>query len=561
MLAGSGGVARIVTISLLLQLFALASPILTGMVVDRVVPRGDTRLLDLVVIGLASLVVFQTLAGIVRAHLLLQMRTNLDLRLVLGFLDHLVSLPYAFFQRRSGGDLLMRVSSNQVIREVLSSQALSALIDGGLVLLYLVLIVTADVVMAAVVVGAGVLQILVLVVARPRILEQEARGLEARTRAQSQLVQLLSGIATLKLAGAERDAVRGYSQELAGSLDADLAMGRANALVEALLAGLRTSAPMFLLALGAHRVLAGEMTLGTMLAVNALAGAFLGPFGNLVTSVLALQRVRTHLERIEDVTSVAPEQGDDVAEAPRLAGELALERVSFRYAEGGPRVLDDVSLTIPAGASVAIVGPSGSGKTTLAALLLGLYPPSEGRVLVDGRDLRTLDLTGVRPQLGTVPQSPFFFDGSIRSNIALGEPDAPLDRVVAAARAACIHDDIAAMPMGYETLVADRGQSLSGGQRQRLALARALLRRPAALVLDEATSALDTETEARVVGELRRLRMTRVAIAHRLSTVLDADLIVVLVDGRIVETGRHEQLVRRGGRYAALVAAQLEGRR
>jgi ATP-binding cassette, subfamily B, bacterial len=220
-----------------------------------------------------------------------------------------------------------------------------------------------------------------------------------------------------------------------------------------------------------------------------------------------------------------------------------------------------VSLVIPAGTSVAVVGASGSGQSTLAALLLGLYAPSAGRVVVDERDLAGLDLRGVRPQLGTVPQSPYFFDGSVRSNIALADPDAPLERIIAAAKAACIHEDITRMPMGYETLVADRGQSLSGGQRQRLALARALLNQPAALVLDEATSALDTETEARVTAQLRRQRMTRVSIAHRLSTVIDADLIVVMAEGRIVETGRHEDLLRRGGRYKALVAAQLGGGR
>jgi len=279
-----------------------------------------------------------------------------------------------------------------------------------------------------------------------------------------------------------------------------------------------------------------------------------------VGSLLSLQRVRVHLERLEDVLGVEPEQARGSSAAPaRLRGRLELDRVSFRYAEGAPLVVRDVSLVIEAGQSVAIVGASGSGKSTLASLLLGLHRPQEGRILVDDRDLAELELHGVRAQLGTVPQAPYFFDASVRENIALGVPDAPLDAVVAAARAACIHEHIVSMPMGYEALLADRGQSLSGGQRQRLALARALVARPAVLLLDEATSALDTETEARVHDNLRRLRMTRVSIAHRLSTVVDADVIVVMDGGRIVETGTHRELLARGGRYQALVRAQLGG--
>jgi ATP-binding cassette, subfamily B, bacterial len=314
------------------------------------------------------------------------------------------------------------------------------------------------------------------------------------------------------------------------------------------------------LSYGALRVLEGQMSLGVMLAVNALAGALLTPMSSLVQSMLSLQRVRGYLERLQDVLEVEPEQDAASKQAPpRLRGQIELDNVSFRYSDGGPMVVRDASLAIEPGQSVAIVGASGSGKSTLASLLLGLHRPTEGRILFDRRDLAELDLGAVRSQLGTVPQAPYFFDASVRENVSLAAPGAPLERVVAAAKAACIHDDIAAMPMGYEALMADRGQSMSGGQLQRLALARALVARPAVLLLDEATSALDTETEARVVQNLRGLRMTRIFIAHRLSTVIDADLIVVMDQGRVVETGTHAALLARGGRYAALVRAQLGG--
>jgi ABC-type bacteriocin/lantibiotic exporter with double-glycine peptidase domain len=273
---------------------------------------------------------------------------------------------------------------------------------------------------------------------------------------------------------------------------------------------------------------------------------------------MQLQVVRTYTERIDDVCRARPEQDPDVVlDAPVLAGRVSLHNVSLRYGDG-PLVVNDVTLDIAPGTSVALVGATGSGKTSLLNLIAGIVAPTGGTVKFDGRSLAELDLRAVRQQIGIVPQHPYIFGATLRENIALTAPHASAERILHAAAVAALDGDIAQLPMGLDTPVSDGGASLSGGQRQRIALARAVLREPSVLLLDEATSALDTATEARVTANLARLRATRVIVAHRLSTVAGADRIVVMDSGRIVETGTHASLLAQGGTYYHLVAAASE---
>src|SRR5436305_3277123 len=555
----SGVLQRVLVTSAMLQLFALAMPILIGVLVDRVIPQGDVQLLTVLGAGLAVIVGFSFLSWLLRSYLILYMPTHPDTRMTLEFLDHLFDLPYAFFQQRSAGDLIMRLSSNSTVREILTSGALSGVLDGLLVTVYLVLLFVASPTMGVLVLILGALRVGLFLFTRKRTRDLMSRSLQTEAKSQSYQVNLLAGIETLKASGAEHRSVEQWSHLFVDVLNVSLSRGRLQAFVDSTLSALGTASPLVILVWGAVQVLQGHLTLGTMLAMNALAAGFLTPLSTLITNAFQFQLLGSYLDRIEDVLETPREQDPaTVNPAPRLKGNIRLETVSFRYGPFAPWAVQDVSIEIPAGRFVALVGRSGAGKSTLASLLVGLYTPTEGRILFDGIDLSELDLRSVRRQVGVVPQHPYLFGNSIRANVTLSDPTLPLSRAVEAAKLAHIHDDVLAMPMGYASIRADGGASLSGGQRQRLALARALVHRPAILLLDEATSALDTRTEREIQQELEALRATRIVIAHRLTTIRHPDLTLVMDDGRLVEQGRHDDLIALDGVYASLVAAQVE---
>lgn len=557
LLAQSVLLRRILMLSLVLRALALATPLLMGLIVDRVVPARDYSLLTVLGIGLAAITAFDFASAFIRAHLMLHLRTKLDSKITSDFVEHLISLPYAFFHQRSAGDLMMRLNANTTIREILTSGTLTGLLDGALACLYLVFLFLANSTIGFLVIGLGALRVGLFLLTRHRHADLMSRTLQVQARARTYQVQMLSGIGTLKALGAEQQAIERWSNCFVDELNVSLARGRLDALFEAAMNALTTASPFVVLAFGASAVLAGDLTLGTMLAASALALGVLTPLTSLVSTAVQLQLLASYMDRMDDVMEAVPEQDRRrVVAAPPLSGRIVLDDVSFQYSPMRPPVVRNVSLEIEPGSFVALVGSSGAGKSTLAMLLMGLYRPTSGRVLYDGHDLATLELTSLRRQLGIVLQAPYLFADSIRNNIVLGDEELPLPRIVEAAKKAHIHDFVASLPLGYDTGLGEGGSSLSGGQRQRLSIARALVRRPSILLLDEATSSLDSESEREVLEELEQLNATRLVIAHRLSTVVRADRILVMEDGVIVEQGRHHDLVERDGRYAELVRAQ-----
>lgn len=555
-----GILVRIVAASFFVQMLSAILPLFTGILIDRVIPHKEYSLLLLLTLGFCLFQAFNALASFVRTHLLIYLRVQLEASSTLRFLDHLIDLSYEFFQQHTTGDLMVRLGSNNTVREILTSTVLSALLDGSMAMIYFFLLIIVSVKLTAIVILLAVARLLLLWVLRWKQRQLIAETLENQSRLQTFEVEMLSGMETLKAMGVEHKAAERWSHLFVDGLNVSVRQGRLEAIFNVALNLLGTATSLVFMFYASLLVLQGSLTLGTMMAFGALAGGLLGPLSNLVNAVLQLQTVEVYLERLQDVVNRKPEQDSSAALiAGRLTGSVALEEVSFRYASQSPLVVEDVSVRLEPGMRVALVGRTGCGKSTLARLLAGLYLPVSGRILFDGQDLRSLELRSVRAQLGIVTQETHLFSGSIRQNIALTDPNMPLEQVVRAAKIAAIHDDIMGMPMGYNTILADRGLSLSGGQRQRLAIARALARSPRILILDEATSHLDALTEDTICNNLKSLRCTQVVIAHRLSTIRNADLIVVLEAGKVIEQGTHNALLSGDSVYTSLVATQRDG--
>jgi len=549
---------QVLAVSLVLQVLGLAVPFVIREVVDDTAAMGTSLALTLLGLGVVCAVVGQLVTALMRSVLLIFLQGRLDAQAMLGFCAHLLRLPLRYFEQRSTGDITTRIASIGMLRELLISQAMAAALDAVLVLSYLAILFVVDVRIALAVLAVVLVAILVLVGTTRPVRERMAADMVAQAQLQGHVVETLQGISTLKALAAEGRVLERWAELFFVWMKTTLRRGFLAAVIDAVAVSLRALTPLLVLWIAIARVLDGTMGPGTMLAVTWLSAAIVTPLASVLSNGQRLQLAGAHLQRLADVLEAEPERAAEGDGTPALQGRIELAEVSYAYDPASPAVLRELSLSIEPGQRVAVVGRTGAGKTTLGMLLLGLYAPTDGELRFDGIGLEEFQLRALRSQIGVVLQEPFVFSGTIRQNISVHDPDVSQEQVMRAARLACLHDEIARMPLGYETRLAERGVGISGGQRQRLALARALVHQPAILLLDEATSHLDAATEARVHANLAGVPCTQIVIAHRLSTIRDADQIFVLDGGRLAERGTHDQLVVGNGRYAELVAAQLD---
>jgi ATP-binding cassette subfamily B protein len=416
---------RIVTASLLLQLVALAGPIVMGLTVDRIVPRRDVHLLELMAAGLCMMVSFQFLTTLLRSHLLLHLRTYIDAEMSLQFLEHMLDLPFKFFQERSTGDLVMRLSSGAQIRELLTSGAMSAVLDGAMVLLYFVMLVIAAPLLGVLALVIALLQVAVYLRVGRRNRELMAEQLASQAKLSGFQVEMLAGIESVKAMGAESRVAERFSELYVTVLNTSLDKGRLSANFGTVMGMLNYVGPIALLLCGANMVLNGALSVGSMLALSSLGAGFLGPIGSLVGTGMQLQTLQGYMARIEDVLDAKTERRLDASRtAAELSGRIELDRVAFRYTADGPLVVSDISLRIEPGECVAIVGSSGSGKSTLLNILGCLDTPSRGRYRLGGRDVQGLsddERARLRNrQIGFVFQSfQLLHRATAQSNVAL----------------------------------------------------------------------------------------------------------------------------------------------
>jgi subfamily B ATP-binding cassette protein HlyB/CyaB len=548
--------SEVLLASFFLQLIGLISPLFFQVVIDKVLVHRSLSTLDVLVIGLASISVFETLLGVLRTYLFAHTTNRIDVELGARLFHHLLALPMAYFQARRVGDSVARVRELENIRNFLTSSAVTLVIDLFFTFVFLTVMFFYSPLLSWIVLGSFPFYIAISAGVAPlfrrRLDEKFRRGAEN----QAFLVESVTGIETLKAMAVEPQMQRRWEEQLAGYVAASfqvLSLGNAASQAVQLVNKIVMAS---LLYCGARLVIDGSLSVGELVAFNILAGRVSTPVLRLAQIWQDFHQARLSIARLGDIlnTTAEPTYSAGRAQLPAICGDIKFDHVTFRYRLDGQEVLRDVSFEVPAGQTVGIVGPSGSGKSTFAKLVQRLYVPERGRVLVDGTDLAIVDPAWLRRQIGVVLQENVLFNASVRDNIALADPAMSMERVIAAARLAGAHEFILELAEGYDTVVGERGSTLSGGQRQRIAIARALVVDPRILIFDEATSALDYESERIIQRNMKDIAKGRtvLVIAHRLSTVRTADRIVTLDRGRLVEDGDHDTLIKTDGRYASL---------
>lgn len=551
---------EVILASFFLQLFALVSPLLFQVIIDKVLVNRGLSSLDVLMIALICLGIFETMLGALRTYTFSHTTTRIDVELGAGLFKHLIRLPLSYFGVRRVGDTVARVHELENIRNFLTGSTLTLIIDFFFTIVFFTVMFFYSKTLTLLVLLSIPFYVLLSLfftpIMRSRIDERFRRGAEN----QCFLVEAVSGVETVKSLAVEPQMQRRWEQQLAAYVGSSFRASHINNIAGQLVQLVQKVTIALTLWIGASLVMKGELSIGQLIAFNMLASRVTQPILRLSQLWQNFQQARISMEKLSDILNNPPEAAGSLSKGsmPEIKGNVEFKDITFRYVVNGPEILKKMNFQVRAGQKIGFVGPSGSGKSTVTKLIQRLYIPESGKVLIDGIDIASVDPAWLRRQIGVVLQENYLFNKSVRENIALTNPAISMERIIAAAKLAGAHEFITELPDGYDTIIEERGSSLSGGQRQRIAIARALVNNPRILIFDEATSALDYESERIIQQNMASICKGRTVfmIAHRLSTVRECDQIITIEKGEITETGTHEELLARGGRYAYLWNSQ-----
>ncbi len=551
---------QVLIASFFIQLFALITPLFFQIVIDKVLVHRGLTTLDVLAIGLIAVSFFEVILSGLRTYLFSHTTNRVDVALGANLYRHLQGLPVGFFSSRPIGSIVARVRELDSIRNFITGSTLTVVIDLFFTVVFFAVMYLYSSTLFWVVVAAipfyVLLSIFVTPVLRRRLEEKFMRG----AANQSFLVESVGGIETVKSMAIEPQMQRRWEDQLAAYVSAAFKTANLGNIASQIAAFVNKVTTVMILWIGARLVITGQITVGQLIAFNMLAGRVSGPILRLVQLWQELQQAGISMDKLGDILNTPTEPGHNPNKPalPTIHGRVTFDHVTFRYGPDKPEVLFDVTASIEPGEIIGVVGRSGSGKSTLSKLVQRLYVPGSGRVLIDGVDIAMVDPTWLRRQIGVVLQENYLFNCSVRDNIALADKGMPIEPIMEAAKLSGAHEFILELSEGYDTVIEEQGRNLSGGQRQRIAIARALVMNPRILIFDEATSALDYESERIIQENMRAICANRTVfvIAHRLSALREAQRMLVLDNGRLVEHGTQAELLALQGHYAALFAAQ-----
>ena len=542
--------------SIILLCFGLFLSFLNKYIFDEVIFSKAFFSLNTLCVGALVITIIQGLIEGIRKTILSHFSYKSDLQLHFSYLTHIFKLPLSFFESRKTGEILSRLSDLGKVKETLSSVVLSGIMD-------IVMLIISGPVLFFINARLFIISLLTIVflavisIIYARIYRNfYSKSMSQNAEVQSYLYESLNGVATVKALNAEEIVNTEYEKKKMTAVNTSWTLNRYG-ISQGLLSGLVNGISGILVFwIGCSSIMGGTMSFGTLITFNSLLGYFTGPLFRLIGIQNQVQEALVAAERVGEVLKLEKEKDESIQymKPETIKGHIRFEEVSFAYGSRRP-IYEHFTIDIPAGSWTAFVGPSGSGKSTFVKLIMKFYEANEGRIFLDGNDVRDIDTSYLRSCIGYVPQEIFLFSGTVRENIALHNQEATLEEIMEAAKKAGAHEFIEKLPKRYETVLGEHGGGLSGGEKQRLALARALLGNPTLIILDEATSSLDTVSEMEIHKVIRQLRSEQISvilIAHRLTTVTGCDRIFVMKDGKIIEKGRHQQLLEQKGFYSEM---------